>query len=107
MRRGEERTGEEIAERGAKRTGPGWNSHADVGVDEDLAPRGHHRVPRRIDVVPSGKGTPPGRQAALIRQLLDEQRRRGLDFRDGRRGGLRACGHGGGGGGWVRFETFG
>lgn len=56
-------------------TGPRRERHADVGVDERLAPRRDGGGACGEQVVARCKSTAPGWEPGLVRELLDEQRR--------------------------------
>lgn len=67
-----------------ERTGPGRNSHADIGVHEHLSPRGHDRVLRGVDVVAGCEVAAASGQPAFVGELLDEEGWGRLDPGDGR-----------------------
>lgn len=55
-------------------TRPRRHRHADVCVDERLAPRGDNGVAGGVQVVAGREGAAASREAGLVRQLLDLER---------------------------------
>jgi len=59
------------------------NHHADVGVDQGLAPRGDGGLARGVQVVAGGESAAARGHTRLVGELLDQERRRLVDLGDG------------------------
>lgn len=90
-------------------TGSGGHSHADICVDECLAPCGYDGDLGRVDVVASCEGAAACGQAGLVGELLDEETGCLAHLGDGDGGAvvvLCGCVGVGGGSRFVRLDAF-